>query len=133
MVQQASVSMNELIQFPCHLYSDIPPASLPPPHHLSQIYRSKTAHLMVVHMGAAESEFHIAPSALFGTEGEKCAARIRVSGSEAAFAILGRVVVFPAFCVMGGRRTRVRREAFGGIFPRFSLIRNATRSQTGPK
>ena len=52
--------------------------------------------------------------------GEKRAALICVSGSEAAFAILGRVVVFPAFCVMGGRRTRVRREAFGGIFFRVS-------------
>ena len=70
--------------------------------------------------------------ALFGMEGEKGAARIRVSGSEAAFAILSRVVVFPVFCVAGGRRTRVHREAFGGIFPRFSLIRDATRSQTGP-
>ena len=52
--------------------------------------------------------------------GEKCAALIRVSGSEAAFAILARVVLFAAFCVVGGRRTRIRREAFGGIFSRFS-------------
>ena len=54
--------------------------------------------------------------ALFGTVGEKRAALIRVSGSEAAFAILARVVLFAAFCVVGGRRTRVRREAFGRIF-----------------
>ena len=54
--------------------------------------------------------------ALFGTVGEKRAALIRLSGSEAAFAILARVVLFTAFCVVGGRRTRVRREAFGGIF-----------------
>ena len=70
--------------------------------------------------------------ALFGTVGEKRAALIRVRGSEAAFAILARVVLFAAFCVVGGRRTRVRREAFGGIFPHFSLIRDAMRSQTGP-
>jgi hypothetical protein len=43
--------------------------------------------------------------------GEKRAALIRVSGSEAAFAILARVVLFAAFCVVGGRRMRVRREA----------------------
>ena len=70
--------------------------------------------------------------ALFGTVGEKRAALIRVSGWEAAFAILARVVVFPAFCVVDGRQTRVRREAFDGIFSRFSLIRDASRSQTGP-
>ena len=56
---------------------------------------------------------------LFGTVGEKRAALIRVRGSEAAFAILARVVLFAAFCVVGGRRTRVCREPFGGIFSRF--------------
>ena len=55
--------------------------------------------------------------ALFGTVGEKRAALIRVSGSEAAFAILARVVLFAAFCVVGGRRTPrssrgVRRDFF---------------------
>ena len=68
-------------------------------------------------------------TALFGTVGEKRAALIRISGSEAAFAILARVVLFAAFCVVSGRRTRV---AFGGIFSCFSLIRDASRSQTGP-
>ena len=63
--------------------------------------------------------------ALFGTVGEKRAALIGISGSDAAFAILARVVLFAAFCVVGGRRTRVRREVFGGIFSRFSLIRDA--------
>ena len=60
--------------------------------------------------------------ALFGTVGEKRAALIRVSSSEAAFPILARVVLFAAFCVVSGRRTRV---AFGGIFSCFSLIRDA--------
>ena len=60
--------------------------------------------------------------ALFGTVGEKRAALICVSSSEADFAILARVVLFTTFCVVGGWRTRV---AFGGIFSRFSLIPDA--------
>ena len=64
--------------------------------------------------------------------GEKRAALIRVSSSEAAFAILARVVLFAAFCVVGGRRTRVRREAFGGIFFVFLAHTRRARSQTGP-
>ena len=70
--------------------------------------------------------------ALFGTVVENRATLIRVSGSEAASAILARAVHFFAFRVAGGERTRVHRGPFGGIFSLFSLIRDASRFQTGP-
>ena len=68
--------------------------------------------------------------ALFGTV--VGARLIRISGSEAASAILARAVHFFAFRVAGGERTRVHRGPFGGIFSLFSLIRDASRFQTGP-
>ena len=71
-------------------------------------------------------------TALFGTVVENRATLKRISGSEAASAILARAVHFFAFRVAGGERTRVHRGVFGGIFSLFSLIRDASRFQTVP-
>ena len=76
---------------------------------------------------------HVGIKVLFGTVVENRAMLIRVSGSEAASAILTRAVYFFAFRVAGSGRTRVHRGALGGIFSLFLLIHNASRSQTGPK